>query len=59
MEKEYKYMVREIVPDDAFNADGVRWDAADESLKAEGGFNKDSITYDGRIYYFKVKVLFM
>ena len=54
--KEYKYMVREVVPDDAVNADGVRWDAADESLKAEGGFIKDGITYDGKIYYFKGKV---
>ena len=47
----YLYRVREIVPDDAENADGVRWDQADEAQKAEGGFVKDQVVYDGRVYY--------
>lgn len=47
----YLYRVREIVPDDAVNADGVRWDAADDAQKAAGGFVKDQIVYDGRVYY--------
>lgn len=50
--KSYKYMVREIVPDDAVNMDGVRWGAATDEQKQEGGFVKDGITYDGKIYYF-------
>ena len=50
--KQYKYMVREVVPADAVNADGVRWDQAVEELKEEGGFVKDGIMYDSRIYYF-------
>ena len=50
--KQYKYIVREVVPGDAENADGVRWDEASDEVKAEGGFVKDHITYDGRVYYF-------
>lgn len=55
--KEYKYMVREIVPDDAENPDGVTWAEADDETKLEGGFVKDGITYDGTVYYFIGKVV--
>lgn len=50
--KQYKYVVREVVPADAENADHVRWDEASPEVKAEGGFIKDNITYDGKVYYF-------
>ena len=50
--KSYKYMVREVVPDNAVNADNVRWADASEELRAEGGFVLDGIMYDSRVYYF-------
>ena len=49
---EYKYIVREVVPNDAVNADNIRWDEASDEVKSEGGFTKDGITYDGKVYYF-------
>ena len=30
---------------------GIRWDQASEVQKAEGGFVKDNVVYDGRVYY--------
>ena len=48
----YRYMVREIIPDDAVNADGVKWENATDEQKAAGGFTKDQILYDTRVYYF-------
>lgn len=50
--KSYKYMVREIVPDNAVNVDGVEWRNASEEVKQEGGFSLGGITYDSRVYYF-------
>ncbi len=47
----YRYIVREIVPDDAVNGDGVTWEDATDEQKAAGGFVKDSVIYDGTIYY--------
>ena len=47
----YLYRVREIVPPDAENADGITWEQADDAQKAAGGFVKDNIVYDGRVYY--------
>ena len=47
----YLYRVREIVPPDAKNEDGITWENADDAQKAAGGFVKDSIVYDGRVYY--------
>ena len=55
--KEYKYVVREVVPNDATNIDGIRWDQATEEQKLEGGFSKEGITYDSKVYYFKGKVV--
>ena len=54
----YRYMVREIVPPDAVNADGKTWAQATEEERAEGGFHKvdengEDITYDGKVYYFE------
>lgn len=54
----FKYMIREIVPDDAVNGDGKRWDQATDEEKAAGGFVKDSVTYDGRVYYYAGTVRF-
>lgn len=52
----YRYIIREIVPGDAVNEDGVRWDAATEEEKAAGGFVKDQVKYDNRIYYMTARV---
>ena len=52
----YRYIIREVVPGDAVNQNGVRWDAATEEQKAAGGFVKDQITYDGTIYYMTARV---
>lgn len=48
----YRYEVREVVPDDAVNMDGVRWGDATDEEKEEGGFVLDNVTYDGKVYYF-------
>ncbi len=50
--KQYKYMVREVVPDNAVNADGVRWADAPEELKREGGFVYNGVMYDAKVFYF-------
>ena len=47
----YKYIIREIVPDDAVNQDGTTWASATDAQKAAGGFVKDQVTYDGTVYY--------
>ena len=52
----YKYMIREIVPDDAVNGDGIRWADATEAQRAAGGFVKDQISYDGTVYYMTGRV---
>lgn len=54
----YRYMVREIVPPDAVNADGKTWAESNEEEKAEGGYHKvddngEDITYDGKVFYFE------
>ena len=52
----YRYIFREIIPDDAVNEDGVRWDEADDAQKAAGGFVKDQVRYDNRTYYMTARV---
>ena len=52
----YRYIVREAVPDDAVNADNVRWADATPAQKAAGGFVKDSVVYDGTTYYMTARV---
>ena len=47
----YKYIIREVVPSDAVNGDGITWADASEEQKKAGGFVKDQVTYDGTIYY--------
>ena len=42
--------MREVVPADAVNADGVRWSDATEQQRATGGFVKDDVVYDGRAF---------
>lgn len=46
----FNYMVREVVPGDAVNAEGVRWDQATAEQRAAGGFAKDDVIYDGRTF---------
>lgn len=48
--RELVYTVREVVPADAVNADGVRWSDATEQQRATGGFVKDDVVYDGRAF---------
>lgn len=45
-------MVREVVPDNAVNADGVRRADAPEELKREGGFVYNGVMYDAKVFYF-------
>ena len=52
----YKYIIREIVPDDAVNQDGITWGSATDAQKAAGGFVKDQVTYDGTVYYMTGRV---
>ena len=52
----YRYIIREVVPDDAMNADGVTWAAATDEQKSAGGFVKDQVTYDGTVYYMTGRV---
>ena len=52
----YRYIVREIVPDDAVNSAGKTWASATDEEKAAGGFVKDNITYDGTVYYMAARV---
>lgn len=53
----YRYIIREIVPEDAVNADGVTWADATDEQKAAGGFIKDETMYDGTIYYMTARVI--
>ena len=52
----YRYIIREIIPNDAVNADGVTWAAADDAQKAAGGFVKDNVLYDNNVYYMAARV---
>jgi hypothetical protein len=52
----YRYIIREVVPGDAKNAEGITWDDATEEQRASGGFVKDDVSYDGTIYYMKARV---
>lgn len=52
----YRYLVREVVPDDAVNANNVTWADATPEQRAAGGFVKDSIIYDGTVYYMAARV---
>ena len=52
----YRYIVREVVPDDAVNADNITWANAIPELRAAGGFVKDSIVYDNAVYYMAARV---
>ena len=52
----YKYIIREIVPDDAVNQDGITWGSATDAQKAAGGCVKDQVTYDGTVYYMTGRV---
>lgn len=42
----YTYTIKEVVPADAENADGVKYSEANDDQKKVGGFAKDGITYD-------------
>lgn len=46
--KTFKYKMREVVPADAVNADGVAYAEATDAQKSAGGFKKNGYTYDGK-----------
>ena len=48
-EGDHTYYIREVVPADAVNADGVRYAEATDEQKQAGGFFKDGMTYDSRL----------
>lgn len=52
----YRYIVREAVPDDAVNDDGVAWKDATAEQREAGGFVYNSITYDGNAHYMTARV---
>lgn len=52
----YRYIVKEVVPDDAVNADNITWANATPEQRAAGGFVKDSIVYDNAVYYMAARV---
>ena len=54
--KVYYYAVREIIPDDAVNADGVTFADATPIQKAAGGFVKNNCRYNSTVYGYKVEV---
>ena len=43
---EHTYIIREVVPADAVNRDGVKYSAATDAQKATGGFEYDGVRYD-------------
>lgn len=44
--RDFVYEVRETVPDDAVNAQGVAWAQATDEQRAAGGFAKSGLIYD-------------
>jgi len=54
----YHYIVREHVPDEAVNAQGIKWRDASEEERKAGGFVLDKVTYDGNIYYMSAAVTY-
>ena len=52
----YRYIIREKVPDDAVNEDGITWAVADDTQRKAGGFVKDQVKYDKKVYYMTARV---
>ncbi len=52
----YHYIIREVVPDDAVNDDGITWAEANEETRHAGGFVKDQVLYDREVYYMTARV---
>lgn len=52
----YLYEMREVVPDDAVNVDGVRWADASPTQRDAGGFVHDGIEYDSAVRTVRVTV---
>ncbi len=42
----HAYTIREVVPDEAVNSEGVTWKDASDDQKAAGGFSLDGVVYD-------------
>lgn len=56
MQGDFFYKMKEMIPADAENADGIKYEDATPEQKAAGGFKKDGITYDGDDHTVHVKV---
>ena len=54
--KTYTYEIREQIPDEAFNADGIKYGEATDEQKAAGGFMLDCVVYDSTVHIATVKV---
>ena len=52
----YEYRIREVIPDEAVNADGTMYKEASEAEKKAGGFTKDGYTYDGAVHTITVEL---
>jgi pilin isopeptide linkage protein len=53
---EHTYVVTEVVPGDAVNADGIRYEDATDEQKAAGGFVLNGVKYDSTEYTVVVTV---
>lgn len=53
----YRYKVYEVIPADAVNAQGTRYDQASDEEKERGGFTKNGITYSNRTVHFALSAL--
>ena len=53
----YHYIVREVIPDEAVNANGTTWADATDEEKNAGGFVLDQVEYDQTIYYMAATVI--
>lgn len=52
----YRYIIRETVPDDAVNENGVKYKDASPEEKAAGGFIFGETRYDNKVYYMTAMV---
>ena len=53
---EHNYTVSEVIPDDAVNADGVKYSQATPEQKTAGGFTYKGVTYNNTTYDIHVSV---
>ena len=52
----YRYIIREVVPDNAVNDEGIAYGDATEEQRAAGGFVLNEARYDNKVYYMTAQV---